>query len=88
MSPWADGEYVAHLASELGYPLVVVAANRLGVINQTLQTLCTAAAFQGGLPVAGVVLNEITPASDDVSRQSNYGELVAHWSRRGLRLLK
>ena len=39
MSPVSDEDYVADLAQEFGYPLLVVARNALGVINQTLQTL-------------------------------------------------
>lgn len=78
MSPLGDEEYVADLAADLGYPLVVVAANRLGVINQTLQTLITAAAYGDGLAVAGVVLCDIEPiAGDDFSRASNLAELRA-----------
>jgi dethiobiotin synthetase len=78
MSPMGDDEYVADLAADLGYPLVVVAANKLGVINQTLQTLITAAAYGDGLPVAGVMLCDVEAASSsDVSRASNFGELSA-----------
>jgi dethiobiotin synthetase len=57
MSPLGDDEFVADLAYDLGFPLLVVAANRLGAINHVLQTLITAATFRDGLPVAGVVLN-------------------------------
>ena len=39
MSPVSDDDYNADLADEFGYPLVVVAANVLGTINATLQTL-------------------------------------------------
>ena len=39
MSPMSDDDYNADLAAEFGYPLVVVAANELGTINATLQTL-------------------------------------------------
>ena len=61
MSPMGEQIYVADLALELGYPLVVVAPNQIGVINQTLQTLITAATFREGLTVAGVVLNDCRP---------------------------
>ena len=64
MSPLTDDEYVADLAYEFGYPLVVVARNALGAINQTLQTLITAATFRRGLPIAGIVLNRSTPAGE------------------------
>jgi dethiobiotin synthetase len=71
MSPLSDDEYVADLAYDFGYPLVVVAANRLGVINQTLQTLITAATFRDGLTVAGVVLNDVQEPSADESTATN-----------------
>ncbi len=64
MSPLADDVYVADLAYEFGYPLVVVVRNALGAINQTLQTLITAATFRRGLPIAGIVLNRSTPAGE------------------------
>ena len=78
MSPLGDDEYVADLAVDLGYPLIVVAANRLGVINQTLQTLITAATYGEGLAVAGVVLCDVDPlTAQDPSRASNLAELRA-----------
>jgi dethiobiotin synthetase len=80
MSPLGDKQYVADLAAELGFPLVVVSRNVLGTINQTLQTLI-AAEFHGGLPVAGVVLNHVAPPSaDDVSLTTNRRELAARLS--------
>lgn len=77
MSPLGDDEYVADLAYDFGLPLIVVAPNALGVINQTLQTLITAATFRDGLAVAGVVLNDVQPRApdDDPSVTSNRAEL-------------
>ncbi|MCH8922580.1 MAG: dethiobiotin synthase [Planctomycetes bacterium] len=75
MSPLGEEEYNADLAFDLGYPLVVVAPNTLGVINQTLQTLITAATFRDGLDIAGVVLNDVVEREDDVSTASNRREL-------------
>jgi dethiobiotin synthetase len=80
MSPLGAEDYVADLALEFGYPLVVVAANELGTINQTLQTLIAAAVFREGIPVAGVVLNCSRPAEQtahDPSTASNLAELAA-----------
>jgi dethiobiotin synthetase len=77
MSPLGDEEYVADLAADLGYPLVVVARNSLGTINHTLQTLIAAAAFRDGLPVAGIVLNHSAPPGDDASTATNRQELTA-----------
>ena len=77
MCPLDDTRYVADLAAELRYPLVIVSRNALGTINHTLQTLIAAAHFGGGLPVAGVVLNRAAPADDDPSVASNRAELSA-----------
>ena len=77
MSPVSEDEYVADLVHDFGYPLLVVAPNTLGVINQTLQTLITAATFREGLDVAGIVLNQNRPpaADQDPSILSNGQEL-------------
>jgi dethiobiotin synthetase len=80
MSPLGDSEYVADLAKAFRFPLVIVSRNVLGTINQTLQTLMTAATFGSGLPVAGVVLNHTTPPLDDASLATNYRELVTRCS--------
>ncbi len=78
MSPISEEDFNADLAADLGFPLVVVAANRLGVINDTLQTLITASVFGEGLEVAGVVLNQVTEADDDASLASNADQLREH----------
>jgi dethiobiotin synthetase len=75
MSPLGEEEYVADLACDLGFPLVVVARNGLGAINHVLQTLITAATFRDGLPVAGIVLNETGPPEADRSVEHNAREI-------------
>jgi dethiobiotin synthetase len=75
MSPVGDNEYIADLACDFGYPLIVVAPNMLGAINQTLQTLVTAAHYRGGLPVAGIVLTDIHYSADDRSVDTNPEEI-------------
>ncbi|MBI2481441.1 MAG: dethiobiotin synthase [Planctomycetia bacterium] len=79
MSPVSADEYVADLAHDFRFPLIVIAPNTLGVINQTLQTLITASTFRDGLDVAGIVLNNRSATCDanDVSTQSNAAELAA-----------
>ena len=76
MSPLGDEMYVADLACDFGFPLVIVARNALGTINQTLQTLIAAATFREGLPIAGIVLNNPSPPGDDPSTSSNRRELA------------
>ena len=44
MSPLSASDYNIDLAADLGLPLVIVAADELGTINATLQTLITAGA--------------------------------------------
>ena len=79
MSPLTDDEYNADLAYDIGYPLIVVVSNRLGVINQALMTLIVAATYKEGLSVAGLVLNQPSAASaDDFSVESNRRELTRH----------
>lgn len=75
MSPISDDEYIADIAYDLGYPLIVVAPNVLGVINQTLQTLITAACFRDGLDVAGIVLNDSQLFEGDLSIDSNRAQI-------------
>ncbi|NLS92315.1 MAG: dethiobiotin synthase [Planctomycetaceae bacterium] len=77
MSPMSDDQYVADLAYDFGFPLLVVSANRLGTINQTLQTLITAASFRDGLDVAGIILNHPVASADDASLKSNRNEIAA-----------
>lgn len=76
MSPITDNQYVADLAQDFGYPLLIVAPNALGVINATLQTLITARTYRDGLPVAGIVLNNISPPGNDPSVGTNRAELA------------
>jgi dethiobiotin synthetase len=75
LSPLTDDEYVADLAADFGLPLVVVAANVLGTIHQTLAALVVAATFRDGLDVACVVLNQPIPEPPDASCSSNLDEL-------------
>jgi dethiobiotin synthetase len=76
MSPLSDDVYVADLAHEFRLPLIVVTANALGAINQTLQTLITASTFLEGLTVAGIILNDCAPnVADDPSSADHREEL-------------
>jgi dethiobiotin synthetase len=81
MSPLSGEYYNADLAAEFGFSLLVVAANVLGTINATLQTLITASTFRDGLHVAGVVLNSPIRMSDDPSVESNAAELARRCAR-------
>lgn len=81
MSPLSDDDYNADLAIDLGLPLVVVAPNRLGVINDALQTVIAASVIDAlrpgrALRVAGLVLNDAA-AKGDPSRSTNAAQLAA-----------
>ena len=78
MSPVSNEMYSANLAQEFGFPLIVVAPNKLGVINQTIQTLIAATTFCDGLEIAGIVLNDVTMNDRDVSISKNRHELEMH----------
>lgn len=72
LAPISDSDTVADLAVDLGCPVLIVAADRLGMLNQTLLTV--EAAESRGLRVAGVVINRTT-AESDASTGSNLAEL-------------
>ncbi|TWT85655.1 ATP-dependent dethiobiotin synthetase BioD [Posidoniimonas polymericola] len=77
LSPLSEGDfYNADLADALAAPMVVVAANRLGVIHDTLATLLAAESRCHCCRVAGVVLNSAGP-EQDASVASNADELTA-----------
>jgi dethiobiotin synthetase len=59
---------VADLAADLGLPVLVVAANRLGAINHTLLTVRAIQAC--GLKCAGVILNNLV-AEPDAATSTN-----------------
>lgn len=61
-SPLAEDALNADLAVMLGLPVLLVAADRLGCINHIL--LCVEAIRRHGLPLAGVVLNQLAPGMD------------------------
>ena len=68
--PVARDFSMADLAAEFALPVLVVAANRLGVINHTLLTV--AAIRASGLVCAGVILNQVhPPAPDDAAALTN-----------------
>ncbi len=69
MVPIREDYYYLDLALELRLPVVVVALNRLGVINHTLLTLEVLDKY--GLKVLGVVLNNLSKDPLDQSRDSN-----------------
>jgi dethiobiotin synthetase len=79
LSPLGKRKYVADLAHAFGFGLVVVAPNRIGLINQAMQTLLAAYAYD--LEDVGIVLSDLLPPDgSDPSIDSNPAELV-RWTR-------
>ena len=76
MSPVGDNEFVADVAIDMGYPLIIVVPNILGCINFTMQTLIAAACYRDGIPVAGIVMTHPEGFEGDVSTNSNAGEIA------------
>jgi dethiobiotin synthetase len=72
--PLTTTESIATLFARWKLTLVVVAANRLGVLNHVLLTV-KGAAFVG-MDVAAIVLNEPGPVAADDSAHSNAGLLA------------
>ena len=59
----------ADLAVAIGYPVWLVAPNRLGVVHQILATVTVAVAL--GLDVQTIVLNDMRPGDTELAAQSN-----------------
>ena len=77
--PLSDELTVMDIAVELNTPTIVVAANRLGVINHTRLTV--EALQTHDVNVVAIVLNEIGPASvenSDPSGRTNAAQ-IRHW---------
>ena len=66
--PLRAGYTIADFAVELGWPVLVVARNKLGVLNHTLLTVESIRAR--GLTVAGVILND-SDGLEDVAQKTN-----------------
>lgn len=62
LSPLSETQLNSDIADKLDTELVIVAANRLGVIHQVLATVLAAKAL--GLPVLGVILNQSSERTD------------------------
>ncbi|PYI50648.1 dethiobiotin synthase [Paenibacillus flagellatus] len=72
--PLTETKLVAHLAADLGLPLLIVARPGLGTVNHTLLTV--ALARQLGIPVAGVVLNGCAADGSDRRAVEENAEMI------------
>ncbi|MAS96000.1 MAG: dethiobiotin synthase [Verrucomicrobiales bacterium] len=73
MVPVDSTRTMADLAVLLDLPVLIVAANRLGVLNHTLLTL--GAIWHGDLECRGIFLNTISKTEGDLSQESNAKQL-------------
>jgi len=74
-SPLGEATLGVDLARDLGFPLVVVDAARLGMIGRTLATV--AAARAAGLEVAACVLSEVRPPAGDPADPASEAAIVS-----------
>lgn len=73
LCPLSDSVTVADLAQRLAAPIVIVAANRLGVVNHTLLTLDVAR--HRSLDVRAVVLNDVALMTQSASMDRPHSDL-------------
>ncbi len=64
--PLRAGYTIADFAVALGWPVLVVVGNKLGALNHALLTVESVRAR--GLPLAGVILNDIAPPEGPAAR--------------------
>jgi dethiobiotin synthetase len=83
LSPVSEEELVLDLASDLGYPLVLVVDDSIGAINRSLQAVDVIRRYRGGMELAGLVLSQ-TASVEDLSRKTNGIEIQ---KRTGLPIL-
>jgi dethiobiotin synthetase len=76
-SPITERILNADLASEFRLPLLLVAANQLGVLHAAIAAMVAAKSYGDRLPVAAIVLNDVSANPDDSSREFNLGELTS-----------
>ncbi len=67
--PVSEKELMIDIAEKLALPVLVVARNRLGAINQTLLTV--EALKRRGLKIAGIVFNHLGGGSNEVVLKDN-----------------
>ncbi len=75
LCPLTEATTVADFAKEVGYPIIIIAAVELGMINHTLLTIEVAQSRQ--LRVAGIVFNVISPSISAEQIESNRQEIAS-----------
>ncbi len=75
LSPLADKRSNADLIRQLGLPIFLVVADKLGCINHTLLSLMAADAL--GIETLAIILNRLPRAADAADDTDNFQELQA-----------
>jgi dethiobiotin synthetase len=88
LSPLSANLNSLDLARAMNLPLLVVAANRVGVMHQVLALLHAARALAPEVAIAGIVLNHPKPRDErrDPSQRSNRAELAKLLAKGGWEL--
>jgi len=76
LSPLWEGGHAAELARRCGLPVLVVAPDRLGVINHVRLTV--EALQRRAIPVSAVILSRADPGEPDPSCATNAAEIARH----------
>jgi len=77
LCPLSENMLVVDFAAELKYPVLIVARAGLGTINHSLLTI--EVLQKRGLPIAGLILNDVDPQLSDASRTSNAAQ-IQQWT--------
>jgi dethiobiotin synthetase len=85
LSPLSANWNSLDLARAMNLPLLIVAANRVGVMHQVLALLHAARALAPDVAIAGIVLNHPRPRDErrDPSQRSNLAELQKVLGKQG-----
>jgi len=75
--PLGQGETLLDLMERLALPVILVADNRLGVVNHALMTV--KAIRERGLTLAGIVMTNTSPVQDDAYLRQNNIETIAEY---------
>ncbi|MDF1744593.1 MAG: dethiobiotin synthase [Gimesia sp.] len=77
LCPLTENLLVADFAAALKYPILIVARAGLGTINHSLLTI--EVLQKRGLPIAGLILNDVDSERSDESRTSNAAQ-IQQWT--------
>ncbi len=75
LCPLTETTTIADFAKEIGYPILIVAAVELGMINHTLLTI--EVAQKRHIPVAGIIFNAISSDVTDEMIETNLHEIAS-----------